>query len=236
VRTETLAAVAVSTFLCSSADAQQAPGDAGAAFGEAGRLVLMVGGVSGVFHAEVTTEGEVDGYGSSVDFESSTSVTDISILNAGHASAEIHTFVAPGVSLGGALQFANRSQESQASFDGDEQPDRDQKEQSVGIAALVGYFASLSPAAGLWLRGGLRFTTGKIETEDYDSSFDTLALAAHVDFVFPIVDHVAFLAGPFFAAIVSGSTTIEPDGAGDTQRLDMGGSSYGAAVGIAAYF
>jgi hypothetical protein len=98
------------------------------------------------------------------------------------------------------------------------------------FAPRVGYMFAFTSIVGIWPRGGFTYRT----LSAGDTSQHDLALTLEAPFVFTVIPHVAFWAGPTLDVGLSGSQSAPLPG-GATRSVDLNATEIGIQTGLVGY-
>ena len=206
-------------------------------FGEKGQIAISAERLFGFTHdsAKVTQDGN----------ESTASVTHFSLLSSpvsvggsgnpgfvwgGYGSPRVagDYFVINRLSVGAALGYAHWSASAdpagpvaETTVSGD----------SFTFAPRVGYWLRFADFVGFWPRGGFTYRTFSAD----DASGHEFALTLEAPFLFTVIPHVGFWAGPTLDLGLTGSQSLEQPN-GTTTSLDFNATSIGIQTGMVVYF
>jgi hypothetical protein len=206
-------------------------------FGEKGQIAISAERLFGFTYdsARTTVNGQ----------DSKASVTHFSLLSspvgiggAGEAGAVWGGYSTPRVagdyfvinrlSIGAALGYAHWSLTSQPAGAA---PETTVTGDSFTFAPRAGYFLTFTDKIGFWPRGGITYRTFSAD----NASGHDFALTVEAPFMFTVIPHVAFWAGPTLDLGLSGSQSFEqPNGA--TTSVDFNATAIGIQSGLLVYF
>jgi hypothetical protein len=135
-------------------------------------------------------------------------------------------FIIDHLSLGGALGYSHISVSHPAGPNTTVTDSGD----SFLFAPRVGYMFAFTSIVGIWPRGGFTYRT----LSAGDTSQHDLALTLEAPFVFTVIPHVAFWAGPTLDVGLSGSQSAPLPG-GATRSVDLNATEIGIQTGLVGY-
>lgn len=195
-------------------------------FGSKGQLGISAERLFGFYHeSQTTTFNNVDQKTTVDSFSLLTPTLGLGGGIYGSPRVAGDYFVIDHLSVGGAIGYSHVS---------DGTPGANGSTTSVGIdsflfAPRVGWAYMFNDMIGIWPRAGLSYVTlnpGNISGHD-------LAFTAEVPFVFTVIPHVAFWAGPTLDLGISGSRS-QTNGA-VTNSADFNATNIGIQTGMTAY-
>jgi hypothetical protein len=190
-------------------------------FGAKGQLAISAERLFGFTHDSVTVDGAT---GKLDNFSFLSSPVVGGGLWGGFSGPRVagDYFIIDHLSLGGAIGYSHWSAgnaNANVAASGD----------SFTFAPRVGYSFAFNNIVGIWPRAGFTYKT---YSAGNDSNHD-LALTIEVPFVFTVIPHVAFWAGPTLDVGLSGSqsTTAGPL----TRTVDLSATEFGIQTGLVGY-
>ena len=177
--------------------------------------------------------------------DSTASVTHFSVLSSpvsvggsgdtgyvwgGYASPRVagDYFVINRLSVGAALGYSHWSLSADPAGPG---PETTVSGDSFTIAPRVGYWLRFADFVGFWPRGGFTYRTFSAD----NSSGHEFALTLEAPFLFTVIPHVGFWAGPTLDLGLGGSQSVEQAN-GTTTSFDFNATSIGLQTGMVVYF
>jgi len=136
-------------------------------------------------------------------------------------------FVINRLSVGAALGYAHWSLTVPNGGGGDETISGD----SFTFAPRAGYLLTFNNIVGFWPRGGFTYRTFSAANR----SGHDFALTLEAPFVFTVIPHVAFWAGPTLDLGLTGKQSVE-NGNGTTTSFDFNALAFGIQTGLVVYF
>jgi len=137
-------------------------------------------------------------------------------------------FVINRLSVGAALGYAHWSATTDSAGPAEEETVTGD---SFTIAPRVGYFVTFTEKFGLWPRGGFTYRTFSAD----NSSGHDFALTAEAPFMFTLIPHTAFWAGPTLDLGLTGSQSLQQAN-GTTTSVDFNATALGIQTGMLFYF
>ncbi len=233
-------------------------------FARAGTVAIGIDRAFGVYSDAVTAEGTPTGTSTKIEVEEKSTVVSFiwgsstapssggaNVIPGAIPRAVIDFFPTDGFSLGGTLGILSGSWEGnvKSPVSG---PIGEADLSGFVVGTRVGYAAMFTPQVGLWPRGGVTYTKATVTTKDYSATNigeqtdedEIESSLTHVTLEGMLVvtpfDHVAFVVGPVLEIPLSGEQKVTDkdfNPSSQTQTdYDTTEKTYGAAVGLLAYF
>ena len=203
-------------FISSSAFAQN--------FGEKGTLGISAERLFGFYHeSDTQTDANVEHTTKYDSFSLLSSPVAHQVYGAPRVAGDY--FVIDHLSIGGAIGYSHLST-------GVEQGNTTVSSgtDSFLFAPRVGWAYMFNDIVGIWPRAGFTYVTFPDPNGGHDFAF-----TAEVPFVFTVIPHVAFWAGPTLDLGIGGAHDTT-DGLGRTVSQDFNATAIGIQTGMTAYF